>query len=41
MATKYAIQEATGITNYFIKKLTVTLTATAIEKSKLTLVQVI
>jgi hypothetical protein len=41
MATKYAIQESTGITNYFIKKLTVTLTATAIEKSKLTLVQVI
>lgn len=41
MATKYAIQESTGITNYFIKKLTVTLTATAIEKSKLTLVQVL
>lgn len=41
MASKYAIQEATGITHYFIKKINVTLTATGIEKSKLTLVQVI
>lgn len=41
LSKKYAIQEATGITHYFIKKLTVTLTATGIEKSRVTLVQVI